>query len=244
MGLTENYSLSAPILSKRNIDFAMTIQPIATFHSPFASKFGIPRQSGLIPDLSGYIEFRPAWRNADSLRGLEDFSHIWLIWEFSANPHQSNSPVVRPPILGGNEKRGVFATRSPFRPNPLGLSLVKIERIDLTQPANPLIYVNGADLMEGTPIYDIKPYLPHTECQPQALGGFTDTHQWHTLQVQISPTWEAKLGSKLFATLKQVLEMDPRPQYQNDTEKTYGMPFAGYDIHFRVNGDLLTVIDD
>ena len=221
----------------------MTINPIAHFRSPFTSKFGIPKQSGLVEELRGHIVFAPEYRNPDFLRGLEDFDYIWLIWEFSANPHRSTSPVVRPPVLGGNERVGVFATRSPFRPNPLGLSSVRIERIEQTASLGPVVHVLGADLMDGTPIYDIKPYITYADCHESARCGFVDSRQWPKLQVVIPDSIAKTLSAEQLDTLRKILELDPRPHYQKDPQKLYGMPFLGRDIHFRVSDTVLTVED-
>ena len=163
----------------------MQIEPIAYFHSPFATKFGVPKQSGLVENLQGIIEFVPKYRNADALRGMEEFDYLWLVWEFSANKHAATSPVVRPPLLGGNVRMGVFATRSPFRPNRLGLSSVRISEVELDTPRGPLIHVLGADLMDGTPIYDIKPYVVYADCHPNARSGFVDKHAIRHLDVSI-----------------------------------------------------------
>lgn len=227
-----------------SINFArMEIKPIAFFHSPFASKFGIPKQSGLVEDLQGEIVFVPEFRSRDALWGMDAFDYLWLIWEFSANKHAANSPVVRPPLLGGNERMGVFATRSPFRPNRLGLSSVRLDFIDWDTSQGPVIHVLGADLMDATPIYDIKPYVTYADSHPGARSGFVDHHPVHRLQVQIPEEMERSLSPETLRILRQVLELDPRPHYQNDPQKVYGMPFEGRDIHFRVEDDVLTVID-
>ena len=221
----------------------MDIQPIATFHSPFASKFGIPKQSGIIQELSGKIVFCPAYRDPDALRGIEGFDYIWLIWGFSANRHAATSLLVRPPRLGGNKKVGVFASRSPFRPNGLGLSSVRIDRIEWKSEQGPVIHVLGADLMDGTPIYDIKPYITFADSHPDVCSGFVEERKWKKLQVSLSAEYKEQLLKNAYWTedtirqLCEVLAEDPRPQYQNDPEKVYGMLFAGIDIHFRVIGD-------
>ena len=226
----------------------MTIEPIAYFKSPFASKFGIPRQSGLVPELKGEIHFTEKYRRSEALRGLEGFDYIWLIWEFSAGRRDADSawqPTVRPPRLGGNARLGVFATRSPFRPNPLGLSCVRLERIDFDCPGAPVIHVLGADLMDGTPVYDIKPYVPYADAHPEASGGFTDIASWTPLKVRIPDTvradLELRLGPEGLETLIGVLALDPRPHYQNDAERIYGMPFCGLDIRFKAEAGSLTV---
>lgn len=218
------------------------LELIARFRSPFTSKFGIPKQSGLVEELRGEIVFEPKFRNADYLRGLEEFDYIWLIWEFSANPHKAVSPVVRPPVLGGNERVGVFATRSPFRPNPLGLSSVKIESIEWESAQGPVIHVLGADLMDGTPIYDIKPYIVYADSHADARSGFVDRRQWPKLEVVIPDSLRAVFSKEQLDALRHTLELDPRPHYQNDPQKVYGMPFEGRDIHFRVNDGVLTVL--
>ncbi len=221
----------------------MTISPIAHFHSPFASKFGIPKQSGLVPDLLGTIVFEPAWRNADALRGIEAFDYLWLIWSFSANRHQATSPVVRPPVLGGNVRMGVFATRSPFRPNPLGLSSVRLDYVEWESPCGPVVHVKGADLMDGTPIYDIKPYVAYADSHSNVRSGFVDSHPMCRLSVVVPTDVEHLLGTELAVVLRQVLALDPRPHYHHDADKVYGMPFGNFDIRFRVDGEVLTVVE-
>ena len=218
------------------------LEPIARFSSPFTSKFGIPKQSGLVEELRGEIVFETKFRNDDYLRGLEEFDYIWLIWEFSGNPHKAVSPVVRPPVLGGNERVGVFATRSPFRPNPLGLSSVKIESIEWESAQGPVIHVLGADLMDGTPIYDIKPYIVYADSHADARSGFVDRRQWPKLEVVIPDSLSADFSKEQLDALRHTLELDPRPHYQNDPQKVYGMPFEGRDIHFRVSDGVLTVL--
>jgi len=224
----------------------MEIKPIARFHSPFSSKFGIPKQAGLVAELEGQIVFEPEYRNADALRGMDGFDYLWLIWEFSANKHKANSPVVRPPVLGGNEKMGVFATRSPFRPNNIGLSSVRISWIEWESSRGPVIHVKGADLMDGTPIYDIKPYVVYADCHPEARSGFVDSRKWDRLEVVIPDEVNRRLLSDGLTphqidVLKDVLAQDPRPHYQKNPDKVYGMPYEGKDIHFSVNENVLTV---
>ena len=226
----------------------MNIGPIAVFHSPFGSKFGIPRQSGLVPELRGEIRFTDKYRRSEAVRGLEGFDYLWIIWEFSANMRGQDAEwqhTVRPPRLGGNARLGVFATRSPFRPNPLGLSCVRIESIDYDCPDAPVIRVRGADLMDGTPVYDIKPYIPYTDSHPEASGGFTDRTEWAGLEVvipeELRTQLERLLGPDGLAALIGALAQDPRPQYQDDPERVYGMPFAGLDIHFKAETGSLTV---
>ena len=220
----------------------MNIHPIAYFHSPFSSKFGIPKQSGLVEELEGRIVFAPEYRNADYIRGLQGFDYIWLIWEFSDNRHPSKSPVVRPPVLGGNERVGVFATRSPFRPNALGLSSVRIQRIELDSASGPVIHVLGADLMDGTPIYDIKPYIVYADCHPDARSGFVDNRSWPKLDVVIPEEIAKNYQPERLSVLRKILELDPRPHYQNDPHRIYGMPFDGTDVRFFVENGVLTVI--
>ena len=225
----------------------MEIKPIARFRSPFSSKFGIPKQAGLVAELEGQIVFEPEYRNPDFLRGMEGFDFLWLIWEFSANRHKANSPVVRPPVLGGNEKVGVFATRSPFRPNNIGLSSVRISRIEWETSKGPVVHVKGADLMDGTPIYDIKPYVVYADCHSDARSGFVDDRKWAKLDVEISEEMneylkEQGLTDGKIEILKEVLAQDPRPHYQKDPHKVYGMPYEGMDIHFSVSDHTLTVV--
>lgn len=221
----------------------MQIEPIAYFRSPFATKFGVPKQSGLVENLLGTIEFVPQYRNADALRGMEDFDYLWLIWEFSANRHAATSPVVRPPLLGGNRKVGVFASRSPFRPNRLGLSSVRISEIELDTTRGPLIHVLGADLMDGTPIYDIKPYVVYADSHPEARSGFVDKNAIRWLEVVVPDAVAVRYSSDELAALRKVLSLDPRPHYQDNPEKVYGMMYAGKDVKFRVEGDVLTVVE-
>ncbi len=221
----------------------MEIEAIAHFRSPFSSKFGIPKQSGLVESLKGEIVFVPKYRNRDSLRGLDEFDYIWLIWGFSANPHKATAPVVRPPVLGGNEKVGVFASRSPFRPNALGLSSVRVESVDMETADGPVVRVLGADLMDGTPIYDIKPYVAYADCHDNVRCGFVDRSVNRRLNVEMPADVAQLFDDNSLMSLRKVLELDPRPRYQHDSGKTYGMPFAGYDIHFRVDGDTLIVVD-
>ena len=224
----------------------MEIKAIAHFRSPFKSKFGIPKQAGLVADLEGEIVFEPEYRNADALRGIEGFDFLWLIWEFSANRHAAKSPVVRPPVLGGNEKVGVFATRSPFRPNNIGLSSVRLSSVEWESSRGPVIHVKGADLMDGTPLYDIKPYVVYADCHPDARSGFVDERKWDKLRVEIPDTLKTYLLSQgltdaKLAVLEEVLAQDPRPHYQKNPDKVYGMPYEGLDVHFRVKEGVLTV---
>lgn len=222
----------------------MEIRPIAVIRTEFSEKFGIPRQSGLASGLRGRIVFNEEYRNPRSLRGLEDFSHLWLIWEFSANRSGDWHAEVRPPRLGGNSYMGVFATRSPFRPNPLGLSCVEIDHIESDTPDGPVIYVKGADLMDGTPIYDIKPYIRYADSRPDALCGYVDNLSESALKVNISDSlaeeWRGRID---LDALIQVLTLDPRPSYQNDSDRIYGLSYCGCNVRFRVEGDVLEVID-
>ena len=217
------------------------LKVIARNRSPFPEKFGIPRQSGLVENLQGKIVFEPAYRNPDALRGMEEFSHLWLIWEFSENKREGWSPTVRPPRLGGNVRRGVFATRSPFRPNPLGLSCVKIERIEWESSEGPVIWVSGADLMDGTPIFDLKPYLPYVDCKKDALGGFSEEVRGYCLQVEIPEEIRPCISSGKWQEIGEILAQDPRPSYQKDPERIYGMSFERWEIRFQVKEDRLTV---
>ena len=231
----------------------MNIKPIAYFRSPLTSKFGIPRQSGVVQDLIGEIVFEPEYSSPDAIRGLEGFDYIWLIWGFSANKQEQRGLTVRPPRLGGNERLGVFATRSPFRPNPIGLSCVKLvsqndSAINESAPSlrgraggEARLLVLGADLMDGTPIYDIKPYIPYADAHPDARGGFTDNNDWQPLEVIIPEEIANTFSPTELSSLRGVLSQDPRPQYHNDPNRIYGMPFAGRDVKFKVNGNILTV---
>ena len=218
-----------------------TIQVIARIHSDFATKFGIPRQSGLVPQLQARIIFEPEFRIPEAVRGLEGFSHIWLIWQFSQAVREKWSPTVRPPRLGGNERLGVFATRSPYRPNSLGLSCVGLEKVEPDPELGPVLYVSGADLMDGTPIYDIKPYAPYADAHPEARGGFTDQVPRRRLAVDCPPALLELVPEEKRAALLGVLAEDPRPAYQNDPERVYAMAFAGLEVKFRVSGGTLTV---
>ena len=220
----------------------MEITPIATFHSPFNDKFGIPRQSGIVSALEGTIVFEPQFRNPDSLRGLEEFDFLWLIWEFSANKHAATSPTVRPPRLGGNTRIGVYATRSPYRHNRLGLSAVRLSKVEFNTPKGPVLHVAGADLMDGTPIYDIKPYVAYADAHPTARSGFVDTTQWQSLDVEIPQQVAAMFSPQELEALRQSLALDPRPHYHNDPTKVYGMTFAGHNIHFTVTENKLKII--
>ena len=209
----------------------MNIEPIAYFRSPLTSKFGVPRQSGIVSELRGRIEFVAKYRQVEALRGLEAYDYLWLIWGFSENVNAQKHPTVRPPLLGGNQRVGVWASRSPFRPNNLGLSSVRIASIDMEYMT---IEVLGGDLMDGTPIYDIKPYLSYADSHPEARGGFTDNHQWQQLEVVMPEKLHQLFQSADLEVLRQTLALDPRPHYQQDASRQYGMPFMGYDIRFHV----------
>lgn len=224
----------------------MTVPPmniIARIRSDFPSKFGIPRQSGLVNALRSTIVFEPGYRNPDALRGLEGFSHIWLIWQFSEAVRSDWSPTVRPPRLGGNLRMGVFATRSPFRPNAIGLSSVRLEEITLDRELGPLLLVSGADLMDSTPIFDIKPYLPYADCHPDATGGFAGPTGGEQLEVVLPDHWRGLVPEEKREALLGVLAHDPRPPYQQDPERIYGMDFANLTVRFTVCGGVLTVCE-
>ena len=218
-----------------------TIKPIARIKSDFPDKFGIPRQSGIVDGLVSTVVFEKEFRSPEALRGIEGYSHLWLIWQFSENIREGFSPTVRPPRLGGNERLGVFATRSPFRPNPLGLSCVKLLGVEKTKKDGFVLLVEGADLMDGTPVYDIKPYLPYTDCHPEAASGFAPDAEEYTLKVEIPESESAKFPSEKLSALRSVLAQDPRPAYKDDGGRIYGMRFAGYEIEFKVNEKTLTV---
>lgn len=222
------------------------LEAIAHLRSDFPCKFGVPRQSGLVSQLQGRIVFTEKFRQAEALRGLEDFSHLWLIWDFSANKKQTSDnwqSTVRPPRLGGNRSMGVFATRSPFRPNGLGLSCVKIERIQWESKVGPVIHVLGADLMDGTPIYDIKPYIAYADCIRDARCGFVDKIEKKRIAVRDENNLLQAMSPEKAAALIEVLEQDPRPSYQDDPERIYGLPFAGFDVRFRVKDDRAFIIE-
>lgn len=219
------------------------MKPIAHIRSDFSTKFGIPRQSGLITELKGEIIFEPEYRNPEALRGLDHFSHIWLIWEFSASKRDKWSPTVRPPRLGGNIRMGVFATRSPFRPNPIGLSSVRLEKIEWQTDAGPVLHVTGADLMDGTPILDIKPYIAYSDCHMDATGGFTNNVANSRLEVMIPSEWLQMISPSKQQALREVLANDPRPSYQDDSNRIYGLAFAGLNVRFTVSDKVLTVVE-
>jgi tRNA-Thr(GGU) m(6)t(6)A37 methyltransferase TsaA len=219
-----------------------TIKVIARIRSDFKTKFGVPRQSGLVPELTARVVFEPEYRNPDALRGIEGFDRLWLIWQFSESVLDEWKPTVRPPRLGGNTRMGVFATRSPFRPNPLGLSCVALERVDWDAPDGPALVVSGADLMDGTPIYDVKPYAPYADAFPDARGGFASTRP-ETVAVDFPPELLSRVEEDKRAALLGVLAHDPRPRYQDDPERVYGMAFGAYEVRFRASEGVLTVVD-
>ena len=222
----------------------MEIRPVAYIRTEFPEKFGIPRQSGLAERLSGKIIFEKEYRIPEAFRGLSDFSHLWLIWEFSANRHSEWQPTVRPPRLGGNAHMGVFATRSPYRPNPLGLSCVELESIDFDDPEGPVLYVRGADLMDGTPIYDIKPYIRYADSHPDAVCGYVDELSERKLRVKMSPELVAKVDDDdVLAAMVEMLSLDPRPSYHNDPHREYGLTFSGYNVKFIVSEGVMEVVD-
>lgn len=214
---------------------------IARIHSEFPTKFGIPRQSGLVEELRATVVFEPKYRNPDALRGLDGFSHLWLLWAFDQTDREDWSPTVRPPRLGGNVRMGVFATRSPFRPNPIGLSCVKLLDIETTADRGCVLQVSGGDLMDGTPIYDIKPYLPYVDCHPEAVGGFASAPPEGTLAVDIPPELLARIPIDKRLALQGVLAQDPRPHYKADGDRVYGFPFGGMEIQFSVENGVATV---
>ena len=216
---------------------------IARIQSELPTKFGIPRQSGLAEHLRSVIVFEPEYRVPEAVRGLEEFSHIWLIWQFSEAVRDDWSPTVRPPRLGGNTRMGVFATRSPFRPNHIGLSSVKLEKVEIDEKLGPVLFVSGADLMDGTPIYDIKPYLPYTDSHPEATGGFTGNEKPELLNVEIPDALLSRIPTVHRAALTEILAQDPRPHYHNDPDRIYGFPFAGMEVRFRVDGGVVKVVE-
>ena len=221
----------------------MSVHIIAHIHTDFATKFGVPRQSGIVPEVTATITFEPAYRNPDALRGLDGFSHLWLIWQFSEVKQDGWHPTVRPPRLGGNTRMGVFATRSPYRPNPIGLSCVKLERVELDTPQGPTLYVSGADLMDGTPILDIKPYLAYADSYPDASGGFITDLGDRAVTVECPDALLEEMPPDTRRALLGVLAHDPRPTYQQDPDRVYGMGFAGYEVRFTVSDSVLTVVD-
>lgn len=220
-----------------------SMQPIAHIRTDFATKFGVPRQSGLVGSLESTLVFQPPFRAPEALRGLEDFSHLWLVWVFHRSVRESWSPTVRPPRLGGNARMGVFATRSPFRPNPIALSCVRLAGIDYDTPQGPVLHLLGADLMDGTPILDIKPYIPYADCHPEAAGGFAAAAPKALLQVVIPDRLLERISEGRREALRGVLAQDPRPHYQEDPERVYGFGFGGQEIRFRVSDGVLTVVE-
>ena len=222
----------------------MDMQPIAHIHNDYTAKFGIPRQSGLVEQVESTIVFQPEYRNADALRGIDGYSHLWLLWVFSEAIRDTWSPTVLPPRLGGKTRMGVFATRSPFRPNPIGLSSVKLVGVELHGPQGPILHVAGADLMDGTPILDIKPYLPFTDSHSDAIGGFSDPVRDYALEVVFPDQWLNQVPQRLREPVLGLLAQDPRPSYQNDPERVYGVAFGGYDFRFRVRDGILTVCEE
>ena len=222
-------------------EFSMKV--IARIHSDFSTKFGVPRQSGLVAELEATIIFEPEYRNPDALRGLDGFSHLWLVWVFDQAVRKDWSPTVRPPRLGGNQRMGVFATRSPFRPNPVALSSVKLAGIEQTAEHGTVLKIRGADLMDGTPILDIKPYIPYADSHPDAIGGFASAPAGETLEVTIPPELLERIPASRREALRGVLAQDPRPHYQDDPDRVYGFGFAGLEVKFSVDGNQLTVLD-
>ena len=221
----------------------MEIKPIAYIHTGFSEKFGIPRQSGLVPDAVGVIEFVPEYRHPDALRGIEEYSHLWLVWDFSKNHRKEWAATVTPPRLGGKERRGVFATRSSFRPNPLGLSCVKFEKVEATADRGNLLYVSGVDLLDGTPIYDIKPYLPYADAHPEAKGGFGERYSDRKLTVEFPAELEEELPEELRGAVRDILACDPRTAYINDPERIWGVAYGGYNIRFTVQDMVCRVVE-
>ncbi len=219
------------------------MKKIATIITDFPNKFGIPRQSGRVPTLIGKIVFEPEYRREEAFRGIDGYSHLWLIWEFSEAKNEVWHPTVRPPRLGGNKRVGVFATRSPYRPNPIGLSSVKLEKLEMTAIDGPVLWVSGADLMSGTPIFDIKPYLPSSDSHPDAVGGFADEKLDYSIEVDFPTELCEKIPESKRAALKSVLAEDPRPSYQNDPDRVYGFEFAGFEVKFKASDGLLSVVD-
>ena len=228
-------------MSKQNHSY--TISPIAYIHTDLPTKFGCPRQSGLVTTLESKIVFEPLYRDPVAFRGMEGYTHLWLIWGFSENKRNSWASTVKPPRLGGNKRMGVFATRSPYRPNSLGLSSVKLERMEYDEKLGPVLIVTGADLMDGTPIYDVKPYLPFTDSHPDAKGGFSDAVKDYSLQVVFPENLLSTFPKSKQDAIVEVLKQDPRPQYHDDPERKYGVAFAGYDVHFTVKDGVLTVFE-
>ena len=225
------------------MDNGFKLKKIAEIKCDFKTKFGIPRQSGLCSSLKAMVVFEPEYRVAEAFRDLDGFSHIWLIWQFSEAVLEEWSPTVRPPRLGGNKRTGVFATRSPFRPNPLGLSCVKLEGIEFTDEFGPVLHISGADLLDNTPIYDIKPYIPYADCKTDASGGYTDTVDKKTIEVNIPAGIKAEFNADFIDCITEIIGQDPRPAYQSDPERVYKMEYGGFLISFAINEDKATVLD-
>lgn len=217
------------------------MKTIAKIQTDMSDKFGIPRQSGIVKELTGKIIFEPEFRVKEALNGIEEFSHLWLLWEFSENKRDSWSPTVRPPRLGGEKRKGVFATRSPFRPNPIGMSCVKLEKVEYTKALGPIIYVSGVDLMNGTPIYDIKPYITYTDCVPDAVQGFAEEYKNYALNVDFPQELLDRIPKDKQSALIGILRHDPRPAYQNTSDRIYGVRYMNFDVHFKVDNNTLTV---
>lgn len=230
-------------IDMQNIKEQTPLKVIARIRDDFPTKFGLPRQSGLVEELKGRIVFEAGFRNADALRGLDEFSHIWLLWGFSETEREDWQPMVRPPRLGGNTAKGVFATRAPYRPNPIGLSCVKLDSIERGGMNGPVLHVSGIDMMDGTPIYDIKPYLPYVDSHPEASGSFAEKNKDYALKVEFPDEWLLLLPENRRKAIIGALENDPRPAYQDDPKRVYGVEYAGYDVRFTVNGDTLTVCE-
>lgn len=224
-------------------EHSYTIHPIAKIHTDLPTKFGVPRQSGLVSALEAKIIFEPQYRDPVAFRGLEGYTHLWLIWGFSENKRNSWASTVKPPRLGGNKRMGVFATRSPYRPNALGLSSVKLERLELDEKLGPVLYVTGADLMDGTPIYDVKPYLPYTDCHPDAIGGFADEFVDYGLEVVFPEEWLEMIPNNKREALFGILAQDPRPSYIDDPDRVYGFNYLEFDVRFRVRNGVITVCE-
>lgn len=220
----------------------MECKAIARVHTPFEEKFGVPRQAGLVPEAGGTVVFEPEYRNPDVVRGLEGFSHVWLIWCFDRTQRNNWSPTVRPPRLGGNTRLGVFATRSPFRPNPIGLSCVKLESVEMDPRLGPVLHISGMDMVDGTPVLDIKPYVPYCDLRPEATGGFTSELADAGLTVEIAPELLKKIPAAFREGLTGVLSQDPRPRYQDDPQRVYGMAYGGVNVKFRVEGSKVLVV--
>ena len=229
-------------MEKERREDGVMIRPIAHIYTGFSAKFGIPRQSGLVESVKGRIVFTPEYRSPEALRGLSDFSHVWLLWHFTEAVRDGFRPTVRPPRLGGNTRVGVFATRSPFRPNNLGLSSVRLEEIRWEDPAGPVLIVSGVDMLDGTPIFDIKPYVPVADCHPEASEGYTKDTRTHALSVTMPPELSDNLPKDVRGALLGILENDPRPGYEEDPTKEYGLSYAGYEVAFSVEGEVLRVL--